>query len=136
MTKIWCAVRKKWVENTPEEQVRQFLIQLLSTDYGYPLSRMAVEKQVPQAPKKLRFDLVIYDTLGKPQLLVECKAPSVKLNDDTLDQISRYNSYIHAPYLLLSNGLTHVCIKTSMSHFERLDTIPTFSCLEKRLLHD
>lgn len=127
MNKIWDTVRQKWVENTPEEQVRQYIIHLLHTDYGYPLGRMSVEKTLPNAPKQLRFDLVIYDTQAKPLFLVECKAPSVALSEQTLEQISRYNIYLNAPYLLITNGNHTLCFSQDKGHTRVLETIPTFS---------
>ncbi|MFZ2282694.1 MAG: type I restriction enzyme HsdR N-terminal domain-containing protein, partial [Lutibacter sp.] len=42
-----------------------------------------------------------------PHIIVECKAPSIKISQDTFDQIARYNLKLEANYLIVTNGLTH-----------------------------
>lgn len=60
-----------------------------------------------------RFDTVIHDRQGKPQLIAEYKAPSVKITQKTFDQIASYNMKLHVDYLLVSNGLNHYCCKVN-----------------------
>jgi hypothetical protein len=43
-----------------------------------------------------------------PKILIECKAPGVKLTEKTFEQIARYNSVIGAQEIILSNGLQHI----------------------------
>ncbi|MBK7359049.1 MAG: type I restriction enzyme HsdR N-terminal domain-containing protein [Saprospiraceae bacterium] len=97
-------VRKKWMAETPEETVRQCLIQYLNLKHHIPLSRMAVEKQVAVYQLKKRFDLVVYNKMAQAFLLVECKAPQIQILQDVLDQAARYNIQLKAPYLMVSNG--------------------------------
>ena len=54
-----------------------------------------------------RGDIVGYNNLGKPFFIAECKAPEVKITQDTFDQIARYNLQTNADYLMVTNGLTH-----------------------------
>jgi hypothetical protein len=38
---------------------------------------------------------------------VECKAPSIPINQLTFDQIARYNLALKAEYLMVTNGVDH-----------------------------
>ncbi len=97
-------VRKTWVLETPEESVRQSMIQWLHDSLGIPFSRMTVEKQILVLNARRRFDLVIYDRLANPFILIECKAPSIAINQRFFDQAAAYNLNLKAPYLAISNG--------------------------------
>ncbi len=124
---IFCQVRKRFLVLTPEEWVRQNLISFLNKDLKYPLSLMKIERQVKGGARVKRADLIICDPLGKPQLLVECKAPSEQLNKETFFQLGRYNRHINANLLLISNGMEHYCCNiTEQNEFKFLDSIPTY----------
>ncbi|MFM1875550.1 MAG: hypothetical protein RL266_1287 [Bacteroidota bacterium] len=125
---IFCQVRRRFLVLTPEEWIRQHLISFLNLDLKYPLSLMKIERQVKGGHRTKRADLIIYNTTGKPQLLVECKAPSEKLNKETFFQLGRYNRFVNAALLLISNGLQHYCCRvTNENEFEFLDEIPTYN---------
>jgi hypothetical protein len=115
--------------NTPEEWVRQNFIQYLIQEKGYPASLMAVEMGIDVLNTKKRCDIVLYNALGKPTIIVECKAPSIKIGQDTFDQIARYNLTLNTNYLIVTNGLQHyVCImdhENKCYHF--LEEIPAYS---------
>ena len=102
-------LRQQYVALTPEEWVRQNLVQFLIQERGYPRGLMAAEKFVQVHGQPHRADLVVYDRQGSPLLLAECKEPSVNISQDTFDQIARYNRALRARYLLISNGLEHYC---------------------------
>ncbi|MEL6674979.1 MAG: type I restriction enzyme HsdR N-terminal domain-containing protein [Bacteroidota bacterium] len=102
--KIWDIVRKRWFVSQPEEEVRQHVLHFLAQDKGIPLSRIGVEKEIRYQQLRKRFDIVVFDRSGKPFLLIECKAPEVPINQNTLNQIARYNVNLQAPHLLLTNG--------------------------------
>lgn len=103
---VWELIRKKWLVCTPEEWVRQHcLVQL--AELGYPLSGMSTEAGVKVVHRSKRTDIVSY-LKGAPIILVECKAPHVKLSQDTFDQAFRYNQSIGAPYIWITNGLQHL----------------------------
>lgn len=106
---IFDRARKKYVRLTPEEWVRQNFMQYLARAKGYPVSRMAVEKRLktPFGPMR-RADIVVYDRSGRPDIVVECKAPSVDVTQETMDQVVRYNGVLGARILCLTNGLKHV----------------------------
>lgn len=97
-------VRRRWVALTPEEWVRQQLIQILHSRYGYPLELMQVEGAISLNGLTRRCDIVIYSSDGQPYMIVECKEPNVKITQKVCDQACRYNTVLHVPYLTLYNG--------------------------------
>jgi hypothetical protein len=101
---VWDPLRHKWVALTPEEEVRQRLIQLLLQEKHYPRSLLAAERSLQYAQLQKRFDLLGFDRQARPLLLAECKAPDVRLEEATLEQIALYNSRFGAPWLLVTNG--------------------------------
>jgi hypothetical protein len=105
---IFDPVRKKYVALTPEEWVRQHMIQYLEKEKMVPLHMMASERGLSINRMTKRFDLVVYNLSGKPTLIVECKAPTVALSEDVFFQIARYNLALKVNYLLVSNGLQHI----------------------------
>ena len=102
---IFDIIRKKWVVLQPEEWVRQHVIWYLIEEKGYPASLIAIEKSLLVNKLQKRFDIVLHNNIGKPLIIVECKAPGIKISEDTLHQALRYNSIIRAPYIMLTNGL-------------------------------
>ena len=104
---IFDIIRKKYVVLTPEEWVRQHLIHYLITDKGYPKSLITVEKQLTVNNLKKRFDILIFNNSGQPEIIIECKSPKVSISQHTFNQISRYNLALNATHILVSNGLQH-----------------------------
>lgn len=96
---------------TPEEWVRQNFILYLSTNKGYPLSLMAVEANVNINGLSQRADIVVYNTRRLPALIVECKAPSVKITQSVFEQALRYNIKLQTSLVCVTNGLQHYCAK-------------------------
>ncbi|MBT5858815.1 MAG: type I restriction enzyme HsdR N-terminal domain-containing protein [Flavobacteriales bacterium] len=108
-THIFDDVRKKYLLLTPEEWVRQNFIHYLNKEKKYPLGLMGVEQMVKYNSLKTRADIVIYNLEGKPNVIVECKAPEVKITQDTFNQIAKYNSQLKVKYLIVTNGMKHFC---------------------------
>lgn len=106
-TFIFDEIRKKFVVLTPEEWVRQNVVQYLLNEKKYPKSLVNVEKLITLNGLKKRYDLVVYNTDGSLFLLVECKAATVKIQQQTFDQIARYNLVLKAHYLWITNGINH-----------------------------
>lgn len=106
---IYDPLRKKWIVLTPEEWVRQNFIRFLTEHKQYSSARIAVEKTLDINRMKKRCDALYYDRDGNPQVLVECKAPDVQISQATFDQIARYNSVLHVPFLIVTNGMDHYC---------------------------
>lgn len=106
-TLIFDKFRKKYVVLTPEEWVRQHFAYYLLEEKKYPFSLISVEKQLIINNLKKRSDILVFNALGTPEIIVECKAPSVKISQETFDQIARYNLKLNANYLIVTNGLKH-----------------------------
>ncbi|MFV8224641.1 type I restriction enzyme HsdR N-terminal domain-containing protein [Christiangramia aquimixticola] len=100
-------LRKKFVILTPEEWVRQHTVKYLQIEKNYPQSHINVEKQLKIAGLVKRYDVVVFEPDGGIQIIVECKAPQIKITQDTFDQIARYNLSLKANYLMVTNGLEH-----------------------------
>lgn len=109
---IFDPIRKKWVEKTPEEQIRQRLIHQMIEKLGYPKSLLAVEKELSKLAKvpasevpKRRADIVVFskNESGElvPLLMIECK--SVPLTPQFAQQVIGYNAFIGAPFIALAN---------------------------------
>lgn len=92
---------------TPEEWVRQHVIQFLMVEKKTPRSLINVEKLLLVHQMQKRYDAVVYRPDGSIHLVVECKAPQVEITQDTFDQIARYNLSLQATYLMVTNGLQH-----------------------------
>ncbi len=125
---IFDAVRKKYVVLTPEEWVRQNFIQYLIQDKNFPASLIAVEAGLKYNQLQKRMDVLVYDKQGNPHLMVECKAPEVKITQDVFDQIARYNMVFKVKYLVVTNGINHFCCQMdyATNKYSYLEGIPTF----------
>lgn len=104
---IFDVIRKKFVRLTPEEWVRQHLVHFLISAKHFSSSLINVEKQLILNNTKKRYDIVVFNNDGSIYLIVECKAPNIAINQETFDQIARYNLVTEAKYLMVTNGLTH-----------------------------
>ena len=98
-------MRQKWVVMTPEEHVRQVFILYLLNVKGFPLSHLSVEHAVTVNGMAQRYDLVVFDDELQPYMVVECKAPHVKLTQQVADQAARYNAVLRAPIVCVTNGV-------------------------------
>ena len=128
-TLIFDNLRKKYFVLTPEEWVRQHFVQFLIDKKKYPVSLIALEKQLTINNLKKRTDIVIFNTDGNPDIIVECKAPHIKITQNTFDQIARYNLKLNANYLVLTNGLEHYFCQLDIKNetYIFLKDIPNFS---------
>jgi len=129
---IFDLIRKKFVVLTPEEWVRQNFTRYLVEEKQYPVSLIAVEKGLLVERRNKRTDIVIYNRHGNPLVIIECKAPEVKINKDVFDQIVRYNITLKAKYLIVTNGLEHFCCQLSYTDnsYIFLKDIPEYSILK------
>ena len=98
-------MRQKWVVMTPEERVRQVFILYLLNVKGFPLSHLSVEHAVTVNGMTQRYDMVVFDNELQPYMVVECKAPHIKLTQKVVEQAGRYNSILKAPLLCVTNGV-------------------------------
>lgn len=101
---IFDALRKQWLVLTPEEWVRQNFIQYLLLEMQYPAALIGLEKEITIGELRKRFDIIVFDNAGKPWMLIECKAMSISLSENTLEQVLIYNQAVQADYLIITNG--------------------------------
>lgn len=101
---IFDAIRKMWLLLTEEEWVRQNFVAYLIKTMNYPSSIIALEKEIILHDLKKRFDILVYDREHKPWMMVECKAPSVALSEDVLQQVLRYNISVPVKFIVITNG--------------------------------
>ena len=123
---IFDEIRKQWVRLTPEEWVRQNFVQYLLQELHYPAAYISVEKEIRLGELRKRFDLLVFDALHRPWLMLECKAMDVDLTQQTVEQIVRYNMSVPVSFLVVSNGsYTYAWQKTEHT-FESIDRLPSF----------
>ena len=128
---VFDEVRKKFLVLTPEEWVRQHLVHFLIQQKQFPKSLIQLEGGLKYNGLQKRSDILVFNQLGEKILLVECKAPSVKITQDVFDQIARYNFVHRVQWLLVSNGLEHFCCKLDWEteSYQFLPELPLFSQL-------
>ncbi len=103
VTEVFDIIRKRWLILTPEEWVRQNMVQFLISK-NYPASLLAIEKEIRLGELFKRCDLVVYDRNTRPFMIMECKEMNVVLSEKTLAQILRYHIALPASYLIITNG--------------------------------
>lgn len=123
---IFDPFRKRWLILTPEEWVRQNILQYITLVKQYPSSLIAVEKEFFLGELKKRCDVVVYDRNSLPWMMIECKEMNVMLNSKVLDQVLRYHMAIPAKYLLITNGSYCLGFEKREGQFLEIDALPEF----------
>lgn len=125
---VFDPLRKKHVALTPEERVRQYFIKWLNEERNYPLQLMASEHSIRFFGKNFRCDIVTFNRKLEPQLIVECKSPSVELGNKVMDQIMVYNKVLDVPHLVITNGCsTYACsLNKETGKYEFVEDIPFY----------
>ena len=72
---------------------------------------MASEYQIKFNKLSFRGDIVVFKWNLSPKLIIECKAPSVKLNKDVIDQVLRYNMILNVELIVITNGISTFALK-------------------------
>lgn len=126
--KILDILRRKFVALTPEEWVRQHFIHFLIEHKGYPSALMANEVALSCGNKQLRADTVLYDRDLNARMIIEYKAPTIKITKRVFEQVTAYNFLLHVDYLIVSNGLTHYCCMMNYENnsYTLLTSIPDY----------
>ena len=123
-TVVFDPLRKEYVALTPEEQVRQKVLHYLVETRKVAAGLIAVEYSIKVNNLPKRCDIVVFNNLGEPQMIVECKAESVPITEIVLDQAIRYYSGLNVKYLTLTNGITMFCYKITEGKIEVLSEFP------------
>ncbi len=126
---IFDVLRRKYVALTPEEWVRQHFVHFLIEHKGYPTALLANEIELRIGGKHLRADTLLYNKELRPHMLIEYKSPTIALTQKVFDQISAYNLLLHADYLIVSNGMQHICccMDYEQNTYHFLEEIPDYS---------
>ena len=124
---IWDPLRKKNVALTPEENVRQWFIRILSEHMQVPVHMMMSEVAFKLGEKSFRADVIVYDRSAKPLMVVECKRPEVDLTGQVLDQAIRYNMVLDVRYIVITNGTRTVLFQKSGNGYVPMDKLPIYS---------
>ena len=119
-------MRKRYCALTPEEEVRQKALYLLVEHLGVPAGLLAVEYSIKVNGLDKRCDAVVFGKDGAPLMIVECKAASVQITQNTLDQAVRYYSALRPKFLMLYNGTACYCFKIVDGKLHVLDHLPHY----------
>ena len=125
---IFDLLRRKYVALTPEEWVRQHFVHYLIEHKNYPQGLLTNEVKLQVGDKTLRCDTLLYNMEMMPQMIIEYKAPTVPLTQKVFDQITVYNLLLHVDYLIVSNGLQHICCRLNheQHQYDYLLEIPSY----------
>ncbi len=126
---IFDVIRKKFVVLQPEEWVRQHVVHYLIEEKKYPSSLINVEKQLKINEITKRYDIVVFNSDGSIEILVECKSPKIQISQETFNQIARYNMQLKASYLMVTNGMDHYYCEMNLEEekYTFLKHIPDFN---------
>ena len=132
---IFDDIRRQYIALTPEEWVRQHFVHFLIRHKGYSQSVMGNEVLVNLHNQKKRCDTVVYNNQLQPLMIIEYKAPEVKISQAVFNQICRYNIVLKVNYLVVSNGLQHYCCELDYTtqQYKFLLDIPTYSQLKNEI---
>ncbi|KAA6337208.1 hypothetical protein EZS27_014686 [termite gut metagenome] len=130
-TVIFDVIRRRYVVLTPEEWVRQHFVNFLVTCKGYPPGLMGNEILLNLNGTKKRCDTVLYKKDFSAQMIIEYKAPHIKIMQGVFEQIMRYNIVLKVDYLVVSNGIQHYCCRMDYENREYsfLKEIPDYYLL-------
>ncbi len=130
---VFDEIRKKFILLTPEEWVRQNVVKYLLNEKKYPKALTNVEKVIKVNDLTKRYDVVVYNSDGSIFLLVECKAPNIKITQETFNQIARYNLVLKAEHLMVTNGINHYFCKMDFENqkYIFLEELPLLETSDK-----
>ena len=128
-------IRRKFVRLTPEEWVRQNFVRYLISEGKYPPGLIGIEVMFSLNKLKRRVDILIHNRMGMPVMIVECKEPEVKINDEVFDQIVNYNMQFKVPYIAVTNGIDHYACKIDHvnNKWEFLLALPLYEDLNQEI---
>lgn len=125
-TLVFDEVRNMYVVLTPEEWVRRHLVAYLMNHCKVPLRSIVEEFPVALNNMAQRADVVVMDSQAQPFILAECKAPDIRITQETILQATRYNAVVGARYIILTNGMTHFCVERSEDGYVQRSSFPSF----------
>lgn len=134
-TEVFDLIRKKYIQLTDEEWVRQNFVHYLIDYLKYPRALISLESGLKYNSLSKRSDIVVYGRDGNPFMIIECKSPAIKLSQSVFEQAACYNAVLKAMYLVTTNGLVHYCCR--IDHQKKssvfMDTLPGFPEMDQSL---
>ena len=127
-TQIFDVFRNKFVALTPEEWVRQHMLNYLNVHLLYPKNLLGVEVSLKLNNLSKRADIVVYASDLTPWMIVECKAAEVEITQAVFDQAARYNLTMRVPFLVVTNGIRLLAARINFQaeKIEMLQSMPDF----------
>lgn len=128
-TYIYDVLRRKYVVCTPEEEIRQRFVDYLMGELGYPRGLIAVEAGLQYNTRLKRTDIVVYNNLGKPFILVECKRAGARLGKEAVFQLATYNKTLDAEVLVITNGAEMICLRKDRANntLTKTEEVPAYN---------
>jgi hypothetical protein len=121
---IFDSIRRQWLVLSGEEWVRQNFVHFLVKNIKYPAAMIALEKEIMLGELKKRFDILVYDDNHKPWMMIECKASTIHLNEEVLQQLLRYHISVPVTFLIITNGLYTYGWKKEDNQLKLIESIP------------
>jgi len=142
--KIWSHIRKKWLDETPEERVRQEYLLVLVNEYAFSIEQMDEELEVTgRGAGKARADFAIWraaqDKLGTktPLIVVECKSDNVTIQARDYHQGDNYARLTNAKFLVTHNSretrFWRVLHDRMPKNLEEIENIPHADASDKQI---
>lgn len=129
-SKIWDPLRKKYLQITPEERVRQWFISVLKEGYKVPehmmMSEVGIKYGNVMNPKEYRADILVYGRNLSNLMVVECKRPEVKLTKETILQAIRYDMVLGVKYLVITNGKKTFAFENKEGRYIAIANLPLY----------
>lgn len=126
-TQIWDRLRHRWLVLTPEERVRQWFIDVLTSNYEVPPTMISQEYGLEVHGRSFRADIVVFDGGMRPAMVVECKAADVELTRETLNQAAHYNLILGVKCVVITNGRQSFCFRCEEGRYIAQDQIPNYT---------
>ena len=125
---LLCMKRHRAVPATPEERVRQRILNWLVAEKGWPVPRIKLERKYDwvgdPARHWIRPDIELLDGQDSTLVVVECKAPGIPLGGPVEQQAREYAVKSGARHIWISNGDSHkFLIRKSRGTWEVTDRL-------------
>ena len=124
-TLVFDSIRQMYIVLTPEEWVRRHLVEFLVSWCRVQPTNIIEEFPINLNTMAQRADVVVMGKDAKPLLLAECKAAEINIEDEKIFyQATRYNAVLGAKYILLTNGLKHLCYQQTENGYVKTERLP------------
>lgn len=123
-TEVFDAGRGRWLVLTPEEWVRRHVVEYLRTECGFAQQQIIEEYPVNINGMAQRADIVAVGDDLKPLMVVECKEPNVKIDEEVVRQVTRYNNVLQCRYVAMTNGITTFCYEHDGEKYTPISAFP------------